>query len=267
MYKVGIIGVGNMGEAILRSMLSSGTVSKEEVVVFDINRDRMESILENYNVKTANSEEEIVKNSKYIFLAIKPKDYRNLLEKTKTFFSNKKVVISLLAGVKIEKIKEIVGDIPIVRIMPNTPVIVGEGAIGISFDNNIEDKEKEELKGIFSNLGETVYVSEELLDVVTGLSGSGPAYVFLFIDALAQGGVKMGLSYDDALRLAVQTVLGSAKMIKELKEHPAILRDKVTSPAGTTIYGISALESLNFRSSVIKAVEEATKRSKELSNL
>jgi pyrroline-5-carboxylate reductase len=185
------------------------------------------------------------------------------LEPVKDLFKENQILISVLAGIKIEKIKELAEKPLIVRIMPNTPALIGEGVIGVSFEKNTEKKDY--ILSLLKTLGEVYEVKEELLDVITGLSGSGPAYVFNFIDALAQGGVKMGLSYDMALKIATQTVLGSARLLKESGQHPVVLRDMVTSPAGTTIYGLHELEKKNFKDAVMSAVESATKRSKELS--
>jgi len=264
MYKIGIIGVGNMGEAILKALISKANIKSDSVIIFDIDRQKLNALEKSLKVKTASSIKDITK-AKYIFLVVKPKDYKDVLSSLKESISENNIIISVLAGIKIESIKNIIGEIPVVRIMPNTPMLVGEGAIGVAFDNLIKEDDKIYLSKLFSSIGETVFVKEEFLDAITGLSGSGPAYVFTFIEAMVLGGVKMGLSYEDSLKLTVQTVLGSAKMLKEIKEHPAILRDKVSSPAGTTIYALHELEKRGFKDAVISAVEQATKRSRELS--
>ena len=261
MFKVGIIGVGNMGEAILKGLVEKAKINAPDIVITDINQERVKDLIEKYNVAGSDIRR-VVKLSKIIFLAVKPKDLESTLEPVEDLFTEDKILISVLAGVKIEKIKKIIDKPFIVRIMPNTPALIGEGVIGVSFEKNIE--EKDYILSLLKTLGEVYEVKEELLDAITGLSGSGPAYVFTFIDALAQGGVKMGLSYDMALKIATQTVLGSAKLLKETMQHPAVLRDKITSPAGTTIYGLHELERKNFKDAVISAVESATKRSKEL---
>ncbi len=266
MFKIGIIGIGNMGEAILKGILQRTEIKPDEIIVSDINNERINQIVNQYGVAGTEDNRRLVKLSEYIFLVVKPKDLAKTIEPLTDYFNKDKVLISVLAGVKIDKIKNfLVGSVPVARIMPNTPVLVGEGAIGVSFDDQISDDKKRYILNLLNTLGETIVIPENLMDAVTGLSGSGPAYVFNFIDSLAQGGVKQGLSYDDALKLATQTVLGAAKMLKETGEHPSVLRDKVTSPAGTTIYGLHALEEGSFKNTVMKAVEEATKRSKELS--
>ncbi len=262
MFKIGVIGCGNMGEALIKGMIEKSKVESTQIVVNDINKERQNYIVEKYN--TAGSDiKKVVSFSEMVFLVVKPKDLEKTLEPVKDLFNENQILISVLAGVRIQKLKNLVKNPNIVRIMPNTPALIGEGVIGVSFEKEIE--KKEEIVNLLKALGEVFEVKEELLDVITGLSGSGPAYVFTFIDALAQGGVKMGLSYQDALKIATQTVLGSAKLLKETEEHPAVMRDKVTSPAGTTIYGLHELEKRNFKDAVISAVEKATERSKELS--
>jgi pyrroline-5-carboxylate reductase len=262
MFKIGIIGVGNMGEAILKGLIEKAGISGPEIVITDINQVRVKDIIEKYNVAGTDIRK-VVNLSEIIFLAVKPKDIESTLEPVKDLFKENQILISVLAGVKIEKIKKLAEKPLIVRIMPNTPALIGEGVIGVSLEKNTEKKDY--ILSLLKTLGEVYEVKEELLDVITGLSGSGPAYVFNFIDALAQGGVKMGLSYDMALKIATQTVLGSAKLLKESGQHPVVLRDMVASPAGTTIYGLHELEKKNFKDAVMSAVESATKRSKELS--
>jgi len=266
MFKVGIIGAGNMGEAILKGIVEKTDIKPEEIIISDINSERLNFLVQKYGVAATEDNRRLVKMSDLIFLSVKPKDLEKTLSPLKEYFTENKIVISVLAGIKIEKIKKLIEKSPVVRIMPNTPALIGEGAIGVSFDDLIKENEKNYVLSILKSLGLVLEFQEDLMDAVTGLSGSGPAYVFNFIDSLAQGGVKVGLSYNDALKLAVQTVIGAAKMVKELEEHPSVLRDKVTSPAGTTIYGLHALEKGNFKNTVMNAVEEATKRSKELSD-
>jgi pyrroline-5-carboxylate reductase len=263
MFKVGIIGGGNMGEAIIKGLISKGVLKPSEIIVSDIRKERIDYLVNKYNIAGTNSSNRVSSLADMIVLSVKPKDADEVLHQIKDNLKGK-ILISVLAGTNIEKLKLLSPESKIVRVMPNTPALIGEGAIGVSFDKSLSEEEKKKVLDILKPLGFILEVPEYMMDVVTGLSGSGPAYVFTFIDALAQGGVKGGLSYNDALNLAVQTVLGAAKLLKETGEHPAVLRDKVTSPAGTTIYGLHALEKGAFRNAVINAVEEATKRSKEL---
>ncbi len=265
MFKIGIIGCGNMGEAIVRGIVKSGKVKSTQIIVSDIDPDRVEMIVEKYNVAGTTSNRRVVENSDIIFLSVKPKDLEKTVLPIKDAFKDQKTVVSVLAGVKISKIKSLIPEAVIVRSMPNTPALIGEGAIGVSFEENIDISKKEELIEILRSLGTVVEVNEDLMDAVTGLSGSGPAYVFMFIEGLIQGGIKEGLSYNQARELAVQTVLGSARLVKETGEHPSVLRDKVSSPGGTTIYALHRLEEKGLKDAVISAVSEATKRSRELS--
>ncbi|WP_457634590.1 pyrroline-5-carboxylate reductase [Persephonella sp.] len=265
MFKIGIIGCGNMGEAVVKGIINSGKIKSTQIIVSDIDPDKVEMTVEKYNVAGTTSNRRVVENSQIIFLAVKPKDLEKTVLPIKDAFNNKKTVVSVLAGVKITKIKNLIPQSTVVRCMPNTPALIGEGALGVSFEENIDSSKKEEITQILKSLGTVVEVDEELMDAVTGLSGSGPAYVFMFIEGLIQGGIKEGLSYKQAKDLAVQTVLGSAKLMKETDEHPSVLRDKVSSPAGTTIYALHKLEEKGLKDAVISAVSEASKRSKELS--
>jgi len=265
MFKIGVIGCGNMGEAIVRGIVKSQKIKSTQIIVSDIDPDKIETIVEKYNVAGTTSNRRVVENSDIIFLSVKPKDLEKTVLPVKDAFKAKKIVISVLAGIKISKIKNLIPEPTIVRIMPNTPALIGEGAVGISFGEDIHPSKKEELMDILKSLGTVVEVDETLMDAVTGLSGSGPAYVFMFIEALIQGGIKEGLSYNQAKELAVQTVLGSAKLMKDTGEHPSILRDKVSSPGGTTIHAIHKLEEKGLKDAVITAVSEAAKKSRELS--
>jgi len=264
MFKVGIIGAGNMGEAIVRGLVKGGKLKSTQIIVSDVDRNRVNSVVERYNVAGTTSNVRVVENADIVFIAVKPKDFEETVLPLRDIFKDGQVVISVMAGINREKIKKILEKPFIVRIMPNTPALIGEGAIGASFGDIPQDR-KEEVLELLSSLGKVVEVDEKLMDVVTGLSGSGPAYVFMFIEGLVQGGIKGGLSYQQALELAVQTVKGAAKLVEETGEHPSVLRDRVSSPFGTTIYALHKLEEKGFKDAVISAVEEATKRSKELS--
>jgi len=263
MFKVGLIGAGNMGEAIIKGLINSQTIKSTEIIISDIDKNRINTLVEKYNIAGTTSNKRVVENSEIIFLAVKPKDLEKTLEPLKDSFKDGQILISVLAGIPVEKIQKIADRPYIVRIMPNTPALIGEGAIGLTY-GNIPEEKKNEIKQLLQVLGTVVEVEEDLMDAVTGLSGSGPAYVFMFLEALVQGGIKQGLSYQQASELAVQTVIGAAKMIKEIGEHPAVLRDMVSSPAGTTIHGLHALEEKGFKDAVMSAVEKATERSRQL---
>ena len=265
MFKIGIIGVGNMGEAIVRGLLKKGIFKSDEIIVSDVSQERLDYIVNKYDVAGTDNNKRVANLSEIVILAIKPKDLKETINQMKDYLDNSKTLISVLAGVSIQRLKALIdSEINIVRVMPNTPALIGEGVIAVSFGEILDKNQREYILKILSSLGEVYQVDENLMDCITALSGSGPAYVFNFIDAMAQGGVKQGLPYNLALKLATQTVLGSAKLLKETGEHPAVLRDKVSSPAGTTIYGLHKLEKNGLKNAVIEAIEEATKRSKEL---
>lgn len=273
---IGFIGFGNMGK-VLSESLRKFSDTETEIIISDKDYSKIEEAKKE-GFKTDNNKEVFLK-SDIVFLCIKPKDLTSSLEEIKQMIKEadekskniikKKTIVSILAGIRISKIIDALGiEIPIIRIMPNTPTLVGEGAFGIYFSENVEETPKNFVMNFLNKVGKTVVVeNEDLMDTITGLSGSGPAYIFMVIQALADGGVRMGLSRKDALILSAQTVLGSAKMVLENigKLHPEELKDMVMSPGGTTAEGIKALEENRIRFAFIKAVEEATKKSKELS--
>lgn len=273
---IGFIGFGNMGK-VLSESLRKFSDTQTEIIISDKDYSKIEEA-KKAGFKTDNNKEVFLK-SDIVFLCIKPKDLISSLEEIKQMIKEadekskniikKKTIVSILAGIRISKIIDALGiEIPIIRIMPNTPTLVGEGAFGIYFSENVEETPKNFVMNFLNKVGKTVVVeNEDLMDTITGLSGSGPAYIFMVIQALADGGVRMGLSRKDALILSAQTVLGSAKMVLENigKLHPEELKDMVMSPGGTTAEGIKALEENKIRFAFIKAVEEATKKSKELS--
>lgn len=209
------------------------------------------------------SNEEIFEQSDFVVLAVKPQHAAVALE-TIDGSSNEPLVISIMAGVTISRIQELTRAKRVVRVMPNTPCLVGEGASGITAGDNVDDKDLKHVSELLQSVGKVVEVAEEHIDAVTGVSGSGPAYVFRFIESLIEGGVAQGLSSDVAATLAVQTVLGAAKLVIETGEDPAVLRDRVTSPGGTTLAALNSLEADGFDRAIVSAVSAAVVRSKEL---
>ncbi len=267
MQKIGFIGAGNMAEALLKGLISSGVFTKERIIVSDVLQERLNLMSSIYGVKTAQDNEEVARFSDLIVLSVKPNSIGKVLGEIKGLLTSKKVLVSIAAGVPVsfiaDKIKK---KTKIVRVMPNTPALVLSGASVLYCNSLVTPEEKENIVKVFKSVGEAFTVeSEDLVNPATGLSGSGPAFVAMFIEALADGGVKAGLPRSLALKLAAQTVYGTAKMIIDGGVHPAELKDKVASPGGTTIEGIKELEVRGFRGSVISAVESAARRSKELS--
>ncbi|MFW6294637.1 MAG: pyrroline-5-carboxylate reductase [Halanaerobium sp.] len=261
-----IIGLGNMGQAILDGILENKIIAAENITAadkkFSYNNFEEKNKYPKLNFTADNVE--AVKKSDLVIIAVKPQIINLVLEEIKNVVSNKNI-ISIAAGITIEHLKKILGrKSRITRIMPNTPALVSQGMSAVSFAENISKKEKDIVIEIFSALGEIVEVEEKDMDAVTALSGSGPAFVYIFIEALSDAGVLKGLDRSTALKLAAQTVKGGAEMILKTDKHPAELKDMVTSPAGTTINGVASLESNSFRSAVIKAVSKAAERSEEL---
>ncbi len=267
MRKIGFIGAGNMAEALVKGLLESRVLTNDRIIVSDVMPERLNLLSSLFGVKTTEKNSEVVKFSDFIVLAVKPNLVQKVLQEIKGVLNSKKVIISIAAGVNTSSISEIAGrKIKIVRVMPNTPALVLAGASVLYCTSLINQGEKEEVKRIFESVGIAYDTDNEaLLDAVTGLSGSGPAFAAMFIEALSDGGVKMGLPRSLSLRLAAQTVYGTAKMVLESGVHPAELKDKVSSPGGTTIEGIKELEVRGFRGGVISAVSAAARRSKELS--
>lgn len=265
--KIGFIGAGNMAEALVRGLLSSGTVKKKDLLLSDRDEGRLGHIKKTYGVHTTPSNIEIAETCDIVILAVKPGTVAAVLKDIRQKVTSRKIYVSIAAGVTTSFIKSrLKKDIKIVRVMPNTPCLVLEGACGIYFSELLDGEERKRITDIFSSVGETeIFPDENYIDAVTGLSGSGPAFVSIFLESLADGGVKMGLSRESSLKLAAQTVLGSARLVLDAGIKPAELKDMVSSPAGTTIEGIHVLEEKGLRNAVISAVEAATQRSREIS--
>jgi pyrroline-5-carboxylate reductase len=262
---VGFIGAGNMAEALIRGLLEAGLVTAERLVAADIHEARRRQIHERYGVQTVADGREAAAKASILILAVKPQDMEAALRSIAASVDQSKTIISIAAGTPIAFIAErLPAKAKIVRVMPNAPALVLAGAAAIARGEHATAEELQIVETIFSAVGKAVVVEEKHLDAVTGLSGSGPAYVFLFIEALADGGVKMGLPRDVAQLLAAQTVFGAAKMLLESGRHPAELKDTITSPGGTTVAGLHAIERGRLRGTLMEAVEAGTIRSREL---
>ncbi len=263
--KIAIIGGGKMGEVIAGGIVSAGLAQPGNVIVADVVPERLAHLKATYAVTTLMDNRKAVREADVIILAVKPQGIGDVLKELTAGIDRRKLVISIAAGIPIRFIAEhLKKGVPVIRVMPNTPALVGEGAAALAAGENASGADLALARQIFDAVGVTVVVKEDLMDAVTGLSGSGPAYAFIMIDALSDGGVLMGLPRDVALKLAAQTLLGSAKLYLDSLKHPGELRDMVTSPGGTTIAGVHALEEGGLRSALIKAVMAATLRSQEL---
>ena len=262
--KFGFIGGGNMAEALIRGLLGGGA-APASVLVSEPVAERAEFLRTRYNVRLASDNREVIARSDVVILAVKPQVWGVVHPYLAEIVSRDILFVSIMAGVSTASIEApFVEKVRVTRVMPNTPALVLEGASAICAGQHTLPGDLVLTRKIFELIGKAYVLDEKLLDAVTGLSGSGPAYVFTFIEALSDAGVKQGLPRDVALGLAAQTVFGSAKLLLECHEHPAVLREKVTSPGGTTIAGLHAMEQRGFRGAVMDAVEAATLRSAEL---
>jgi pyrroline-5-carboxylate reductase len=263
--KVGFIGAGNMGEALIRGLVNASVVAPEAIWASDVRLERLKELDTQYGIQLAPDNLEVVRQADVVIMAVKPQIMAAVLREIAHVLTKRKLMISLAAGVSTARIRAMLGrEVRLIRVMPNTPALVLEGVTAIAKAEGLEADDLDVAGEIFSAVGRVVVLDEELLDAVTGLSGSGPAYVAVVIESLADGGVKMGLDRITAMTLATQTVLGAAKLLLETGMHPGALKDMVSSPGGTSIAGISALEEGGIRTTFIKAVERATGRSKEL---
>jgi pyrroline-5-carboxylate reductase len=262
--KLGFIGTGNMGEALVKGLIASKAAKPSQILVSARRPERVQELARIYGVRGA-SNAEVARESDVLVLAVKPQILDQVLRDIAPEVPRDRLVISVAAGVPIAAIeRRLQPPLRIVRAMPNTPATVGAGATAIAHGEHATEADLAAAKTIFDSVGLTVVLDEYQLDAVTGLSGSGPAYIFLIIEALADAGVKVGLARRSAMQLAAQTVLGSAKLLIESGQHPGLLKDGVTSPGGTAIAGLHTLEAGGLRNVLMNAVEVATQRSKEL---
>ncbi len=263
--KVGFLGAGNMGEAIIKGVLQAGLVPVASIAATDVRAERLEQLVRQYGIRAVASNPALVADSDLIILAVKPQIMAAVLREIAPSVDEKRLLVSIAAGVPVRSLRAwLARPARLIRVMPNTPALVLEGVTAIARAEGLEKGDLETAQELFGAVGRVVVLDEDALDAVTGLSGSGPAYVAIVIESLADGGVKMGLDRATAMTLAAQTVLGSAKLILETGMHPGQLKDMVSSPGGTTIAGIAALEEGGARRTFINAVERATQRSREL---
>ncbi|MCL2065848.1 MAG: pyrroline-5-carboxylate reductase [Treponema sp.] len=263
---IACIGSGNMGSALMKCAAASASVG-----LADADAEKAQAAAAFLGAAVYKSNTEAAEKGDYVFLAVKPQIMPLVLAeitpviKTRLAAGKPPVLVSMAAGWSIEKIQSLAGTgTPVVRIMPNTPALIGRGMIAMAASKEVSAEKRTQLENILKGAGAVDVIEEKYMDSVTGLSGSGPAFVYLFIEALADGGVQAGLPRDKALQYAAQTVLGSAAMVQETGKHPGELKDMVTSPGGTTIAGLAILEDCAFRGSVIRAVEAAYERASEL---
>lgn len=262
----GIIGCGAMGAALLRGLMASGNSAAKDLWIYDLDRHKLDNLSGESGFKVAESPGQLFGRCRYIFVAVKPQDISAAVGGwADLFMPDGQLLISLAAGITIKFYEErLPAESKVIRLMPNTPCFIGEGAIAMSAGKAVTGEEAGEVRALLGRLGLVIPVDEEMMNAVTGLSGTGPAYVYLFIEALIDAGVNVGLSRDTAAALVMQTVIGAAGMARKSGRHPAELRNDVTSPAGTAAAALTVLESGRFRNNLIQAVEAATQRAGEL---
>lgn len=263
--RIGMLGAGNMAGALIRGLLASKSVKPEQIVASDVRADHLKELEAQYGIKTYTDNQQLAAWANVVVLAVKPQVIDRVLDQMSGSFAPDTLLVSIAAGVPIRSLEARLPEhVRVVRAMPNTAAIALAGATGIAPGSRATPADVELTQKLFAAIGRSVVLDESLIDAVTGLSGSGPAYVMVMIEALADGGVKVGLHRDTALLLAAQTVYGSAKLLLETGEHPGRLKDMVTSPGGTAIAGLHTLETGGLRRTLIDAVDTATKRAIEL---
>ncbi len=255
MNKIGFIGMGNMGSAILKGIVEEHKEMKEQICFCRNDKVKASKVAEEFGVSFLKSNAEVVEKSKYIILAIKPQMFEKIIEEINPKLTEDKIIISLAPSYNIEQLKDLLSAGKVVRVMPNTPYMVSEGMSGVCFEDELDAEEIKTIEIIFGSAGKMQVVDEKLMNAVVCASGSSPAYVFMFIEALADSVVKCGMPRAKAYEFVAQTVLGSAKMVLETGIHPGQLKDMVCSPGGTTIAGVDALEKNNFRGAIFEATE------------
>ena len=263
--RIGMLGAGNMAGALIRGLLASKSVTPEQIVASDVRADHLKELSTKYGIKTFSDNRQLAAVSNLVVLAVKPQVIDRVLDQMADAFGPDTLLVSIAAGVPIRSLEaRLPAHVRVVRAMPNTPAIALAGATGIAAGSRATQEDVDVTQALFAAIGRSVVLDETLIDAVTGLSGSGQAYVMVMIEAMADGGVKVGLHRDTALLLAAQTVYGSAKLLLETGEHPGRLKDMVTSPGGTAIAGLHTLETGGIRRTLIDAVEAATRRAVEL---
>lgn len=265
MTKYGFIGAGNMGGALANAL--SKKISGDKIFISDINKEKTESLCKELGA-IPSSNEQIAKEAKFIFLAVKPQFMADMLDEIAPVLKTRHdgvILVSIAAGLSTEKIRDFAkGEFPVIRVMPNTPALLGEGMLLFTETDNVEKGDVQEFLEAMEKAGKWDRIPENLIDAASALSGCGPAFVYMFIEALADGAVKCGLPRDKALKYAAQTVKGSAMMVEKTGKHPELLKDEVCSPGGTTIAGVAALENGSFRANCINAVNEAYNKTLDL---
>jgi len=257
--KIGFVGCGNMAQAMMGGIVKSNLVPGENVIASNPSDKSLNKVKEEYNILVTNDNKEVAKFSDIVILAIKPYKYFEVIDEIKPYLKKNVIIVTIAAGITLEHMTSKLGEgAKVIRTMPNTPALVSEGMSALCANENVTKEELQEVVEIFESFGKIEILEENLIEIVPAVSGSSPAYVYMFIEALGDGAVLQGMPRDKAYRMAAQAVLGAAKMVLETGEHPGKLKDNVCSPGGTTIEAVYTLEKNNFRGSVISAMESCT---------
>ncbi len=265
MTRMAFLGAGKMCEAILRSLIRSGYLKTEDVILSDVSSERLSELSERYKVPVVSSNRAAVEQADVVILSVKPQNHPEVLGEIGDILRADQVLISIAVGKSTESIEAFLKNpVPVVRVMPNTPAMVAASLSSISYGKHVDPNVREMAKEMFSNLGEIIEIDEKLQDEVAAISGCGPAYFYLMVESLVDAGVRIGLARPVAKKIAVETMIGSGFMMRDTQMHTAELRDMVTSPGGTTIAAIEALEANGFRTAIFQAVHAAVRRAKEL---
>lgn len=264
--KIGFIGCGNMAQAIIGGIIKSGIVSKDNIIASRNNAEKLQAIKESLGINITQDNKEVAMEADVLFLAVKPHIYALVIEEIKDYIKNDAVIVTIAAGITISFMEKAFDkSVKIVRTMPNTPAMVGEGMSALCCNKEVSKDELSMVVTLFEAFGKAEVIEERLMDSVPAVSGSSPAYVYMFIEALADGAVRDGIPREKAYKMAAQAVLGAAKMVLETGIHPGALKDNVCSPGGTTIEAVFALERNNFRGTVIEAMKACTDKTREMS--
>jgi pyrroline-5-carboxylate reductase len=263
--KIGFIGAGKMAQAMIEGILKSKMITKDNIIASAKTECTLEKIKSNYQIRTTHDNQEVARFADILILAVKPDQHSNVIHEIRNDLHPDSIIITIAAGITLNDIEREFGfNVKAVRTMPNTPSLVGEGMTAICTNERLSEEEVLEVESLFHTFGKTERLDERLMDAVPAISGSSPAYVYMMIEAMADGGVKQGIPRDKAYRLAAQAVLGAAKMVLETDRHPGELKDNVCTPGGATIEAVAELEKRQFRGSVLAAMESCTDKAKSL---
>ena len=262
---IGFIGCGNMAKAMIGGLIRSKLIAPENIIASAKTEETLEKVKESYKIRTELDNKKVARESNYLILAVKPYMHELVLEEIKNEIREGRIVITIAAGISIDYMKKHLGkEVLVVKAMPNTPAMVGEGVTALSFDNGIDETTRDEIISIFNSFGRTEILDENLMDGFTAICGSSPAYVYMMIEAMADGGVLQGIPRKQGYKMAAQAVLGAARMVLDTGIHPGELKDNVCSPKGTTIEAVAKLEAMGFRTAIIEAMRVCGEKSKQL---